>query len=47
VVATDGREIADATSVHVAFDVEAGHSIQVPDRWRRRIAEYQADDPPA
>ena len=38
----DGRLVAEASSVHVAFDYGAQSAIRVPDEWRRSIETYEA-----
>ncbi len=38
----DGRLVAEASSVHVAFDYESREPIPVPEEWRRRIDAYEA-----
>ena len=38
----DGRLVAEASSVHVAFDYAAGSAVPVPAEWRRSIETYEA-----
>ena len=38
----DERVIAEAASVHVAFDYGPRTTVAVPDGWRRKIAECEA-----
>jgi len=38
----DGRLVAEASSVHVAFDYGERRAIPVPDEWRRRIEAHEA-----
>lgn len=37
----DGRLVAEASSVHVAFDYARREPIAVPDEWRRRIDTHE------
>jgi acyl-CoA thioester hydrolase len=37
----DGRLVAEAKSVLVAYDYEADASMPVPDEWRRRLEAYE------
>ncbi len=37
----DGRLVAEASSVHVAFDYARRRAVGVPDEWRRRIESYE------
>jgi acyl-CoA thioester hydrolase len=37
-VRADGRIVAEAKTVLVGFDYEAGASIELPDEWRRTLA---------
>jgi acyl-CoA thioester hydrolase len=37
----DGRIVADASTIQVAFDYERGETIPVPDEWRRILAEFE------
>jgi acyl-CoA thioester hydrolase len=37
----DGRLVAEASSVLVAFDYETDASIAVPEEWRRRLNAYE------
>jgi acyl-CoA thioesterase FadM len=39
----DGRLVADATTVHVAYDYDRDAAVAVPDEWRRRFAEYEGN----
>jgi acyl-CoA thioester hydrolase len=39
--AADGRPVAEATSVLVAYDYGAGTTMPVPDRWRTRLEAYE------
>ncbi len=39
----DGRLVAEASSVHVAFDYARREPIPVPDEWRRRIEAHEAE----
>ncbi len=39
----DGRLVAEASSVHVAFDHARREAIPVPDEWRRRIEAHEAE----
>ena len=39
--AGDGRLVAEASSVLVAFDYEADASMPVPEEWRRRLIAYE------
>ena len=39
----DGRLVAEASSVHVAFDYVRREAIPVPDEWRRRIEAHEAE----
>ncbi len=39
----DGRLVAAASSVHVAFDYARREAIPVPDDWRRRIEAHEAE----
>ena len=39
--AGDGRLVAEASSVLVAFDYEADASMPVPEEWRRRLNAYE------
>lgn len=39
-----GRLLADAVTVQVAFDVAAGTSIPVPDRWSQLLTNYEAGE---
>jgi acyl-CoA thioester hydrolase len=39
----DGRLVAEASSVHVAFDYARREAIAVPDEWRRRIEAHEAE----
>jgi acyl-CoA thioester hydrolase len=43
----DGRLVAEASSVHVAFDYETRTPAPVPEEWRRRIDTYEAQTPVA
>jgi acyl-CoA thioester hydrolase len=43
----DGRLVAEASSVHVAFDYETRTPAPVPEEWRRRIDAYEAQTPVA
>ncbi len=43
----DGRLVAEASSVHVAFDYETRTAAPVPEEWRRRIETYEAQTPVA
>ena len=38
----DGQLVAEASSVHVAFDYETREPAPVPDDWRRKIEAYEA-----
>jgi acyl-CoA thioester hydrolase len=38
---TDGRLVAEATSVLVAYDYRAGGPVPVPDEWRARLETYE------
>jgi acyl-CoA thioester hydrolase len=38
----DGRLVAEASSVHVAFDYERREPTAVPDEWRKRIEAHEA-----
>lgn len=40
----EGTLVAEASSVQVMFDVEAGETIPVPHSWRRRIEEFEGRD---
>jgi acyl-CoA thioester hydrolase len=37
----DGRLVAEASSVHVAFDYATRKPVPVPAEWRRRIESYE------
>jgi acyl-CoA thioester hydrolase len=37
----DGRLVAEASSVLVAYDYEAGTPIPVPETWRSRVEAYE------
>jgi acyl-CoA thioester hydrolase len=37
-----GRLVAEAKSVIVGYDYEAGRSTEVPERWRRRLEPVEA-----
>jgi acyl-CoA thioester hydrolase len=37
----DGRLVAEASSVLVAYDYEAEAAVPVPDEWRRRLEAYE------
>ncbi|HEX2045518.1 MAG TPA: thioesterase family protein [Gaiellaceae bacterium] len=37
----DGRLVAEASSVLVAYDYEAGAAVPVPDRWRSALDAYE------
>lgn len=37
----DGRLVAEATSVLVAYDYEADAAVPVPDEWRNRLEAYE------
>jgi len=39
----DGRLVAEASSVHVAFDYTKREPVDVPDEWRRRIEAHEAE----
>ena len=39
---SDGRMVAEASSVHVAFDYERREAIPVPAEWRRRIETHES-----
>ena len=39
----DGRLVAEASSVHVAFDYERREPIEVPEDWRERIEAHEAE----
>lgn len=39
--AQDSSLFASATSVQVAYDYQAGGSMQLPEMWRKRIAAYE------
>jgi acyl-CoA thioester hydrolase len=39
--ALDGSLFAEATSVQVAYDYQAGGSMAVPEIWRKKIAAYE------
>jgi acyl-CoA thioester hydrolase len=39
--AADGRLVAEATSVLVAYDYGAGAAMPVPDGWRARLETYE------
>lgn len=39
-----GAVLAEGSSVLVAFDYRAGRTIPIPDRWRRRIMEFEGLD---
>ena len=43
--AADGRVVAEAASVLVAYDYAAGGSMPIPDAWRKRIENYEARSP--
>lgn len=38
----DGRELATATTVLVAYDYRAAQSIPIPERWRQVISSFEA-----
>jgi acyl-CoA thioester hydrolase len=38
---SDGRLIAEATSVHVTFDYGPRAPVEVPEEWRRRIEAFE------
>lgn len=38
----DGRLVAEASSVHVAFDYARREAIPVPGEWRRKIEAHEA-----
>lgn len=40
----DGRLVAEASSVHVAFDYERRETTAVPEEWRRRIEAHEAQN---
>jgi acyl-CoA thioester hydrolase len=40
----DGRLVAEASSVHVAFDYGRREPTVVPDEWRRRIEAHESRD---
>ncbi len=37
----DGRVVAEASSVHVAFDYGSRRAVAVPEAWRRRIEAHE------
>ncbi|MDQ3890621.1 MAG: acyl-CoA thioesterase [Actinomycetota bacterium] len=37
----DGRVVAEASSVHVAFDYRSRRAVAVPDAWRQRIEAHE------
>ncbi|MDQ3867794.1 MAG: acyl-CoA thioesterase [Actinomycetota bacterium] len=39
----DGRLVAEASSVHVAFDYAQREAVAVPREWRRRIEAHEAE----
>jgi acyl-CoA thioester hydrolase len=41
ILAGDGRLVAEATSVLVAYDYETGAAIPVPEGWRRRLDAHE------
>lgn len=42
-VVADGRTVATAESVQVAYDVEAGDTIAFPEEWRKAVGEHEGD----
>lgn len=40
-VRQDGEVVAEASSAQVMFDFDAGRAIEVPEDWRRAIAEHE------
>jgi acyl-CoA thioester hydrolase len=40
----DGRLVAEASSVHVAFDYERRETTAVPEEWRERIEAHEAQN---
>jgi acyl-CoA thioester hydrolase len=45
VAATDGRLVADGSSVQVMFDYAAQRSVAVSDEFRARVARFEPVDP--
>lgn len=41
----DGRLVAEANSVLVAYDYATGAPVPVPDDWRRRLEAYETRSP--
>ncbi len=39
----DGRLVAEASSVHVAFDYGKRESMEIPEAWRERIEAHEAE----
>ena len=39
----DGRLVAEASSVHVAFDYASREPIELPEEWKRRIEAHEAE----
>jgi acyl-CoA thioester hydrolase len=37
-----GEEVAFGRTVQVTYDYTAGHSVPIPDEWRRRIEAFEA-----
>ena len=38
----DGRLVAEASSIHVAFDYGVRRAVDVPEEWRKKIDAYEA-----
>ena len=45
-IAVDGRRVATAESVQIAYDVDAGESIPFPDEWRATIEDFEGESVP-
>ena len=40
----DGRTVATAESVQIAYDVDNGEKMAFPDAWRDAVREFEGDD---
>lgn len=41
---TDGRTVATAKSVQVAYDVSRGEKMAFPEEWRDRVTDFEGSD---